>query len=170
MGFLVSSASPNPSSGVTLNTDHLQLTFPASAVSPHSLMLSEYPIRVLDSSSWRPTTTITTTSYSTVTCTYSSAALAACTTRKRRGITVDDDEDQQFIEASPVERVIATQAADMDAVREKRQFFESMNDLAEINASYDYDQSLQRTPAFNFMENGRFLFNIQTVTTTTTLS
>merc|ERR1712071_212183 len=86
-----------------------------------------------------------TTSYSTVTCTYSSAALAACTTRKRRGITVDDDEDQQFIEASPVERVIATQAADMDAVREKRQFFESMNDLAEINASYDYDQSLQRT-------------------------
>jgi len=50
------------------------------------------------------TTTITTTSYSTVTCTYSSAALAACTTRKRRGITVDDDEDQQFIEASPVER------------------------------------------------------------------
>ena len=69
-----------------------------------------------------------------------------------------------------IRRVIATQAADMDAVREKRQFFESMNDLAEINASYDYDQSLQRTPAFNFMENGRFLFNIQTVTTTTTLS
>merc|ERR1712071_711880 len=42
-----SSASPNPSSGVTLNTDHLQLTFPASAVSPHSLMLSESSILLL---------------------------------------------------------------------------------------------------------------------------
>merc|ERR1712071_314526 len=74
----------------------------------------------------------------TTTCTYSTAALAACPTRKRRGITADED-DEEVIDASAVESVVPTQAAEITDSREKRQYLADYDVNAALQSSYYFD-------------------------------
>merc|ERR1712071_693323 len=82
----------------------------------------------------------TTISVATTNCAYSTAALGACSGRKRRGITADD---QEFaIDAAPIQRVMATQVAEMDDVRQKRQFLREdfSYDPSAIASSHYYEE------------------------------
>jgi len=113
------------------------------------------------------TTFTTTTSVITSNCAYSTAALGACSGRKRRGITADDEEFA--IDAAPIQRVMATQVAEMDDVRHKRQFLrEDLSyDPSAIASSQYYDEP-KVTHYLNVKDGGRFLFNIQIATSTVT--
>merc|ERR1712071_724571 len=109
----------------------------------------------------------TTISVATTNCAYSTAALGACSGRKRRGITADD---QEFaIDAAPIQRVMATQVAEMDDVRQKRQFLREdfSYDPSAIASSHYYEEP-KVTHYLNMKDGGRFLFNVRTATSTVT--
>merc|ERR1712071_504269 len=105
----------------------------------------------------------TSTQSVTTTCTYSTAALAACPTRKRRGITADED-DEEVIDASAVESVVPTQAAEITDSREKRQYLADYDVNAALQSSYYFDPQNAGS-----VEVGKLFFGgIQTVTSTST--
>merc|ERR1712071_746832 len=97
----------------------------------------------------------TTVSFIPSTCVYSTAVLGACGGRKRRAITADDD----ATEASPIQRVMANQVAEMDDVRHKRQFLREdfSYDPSAIASSQYYDEP-KVTHYLNVKDGSRFLF------------